>query len=55
MAENVDLKSKIEQVETWIEEERCHSDILQKEIQEKSQLMHDVEEERVFHVNIYDL
>lgn len=47
MAENVELRKKVEEVETWIEEERQRNDILQKEMEEKIQFASDVEEERV--------
>lgn len=47
LAENVELRKKVEEVETWIEEERQRNDILQKEMEEKIQFASDVEEERV--------
>lgn len=47
MAENVELKGKQEQLETWIEEERNRNEILQSEIQKKVQEGFDMEEERV--------
>lgn len=47
LAENVEVKKKVEEVETWIEEERQRNEILQKEMEEKVQFASDVEEERV--------
>ena len=47
MTENIELKSQQEQLQTWIEEERNHNEILQSEIQKKVQEGFEIEEERV--------
>lgn len=55
MMESIELKSKQEQLQTWIEEERNHNEILQSEIQKKVQEGFEIEEERVSVDSRYDI
>lgn len=45
--ENIEMKSKIEELEGLLSEEIRQKETKEKELQEKGQLLYDVEEERV--------
>ena len=45
--ENIEMKSKIEELERLLSEEIRQKETKEKELQEKGQLLYDVEEERV--------
>ena len=45
--ENIEMKSKIEELEGLLSEEIRQKETKEKELQEKGQLLHDVEEARV--------
>lgn len=47
VSENIEMKSKIEELEGLLGEEIRQKETKEKELQEKGQLLYDVEEERV--------
>lgn len=47
VSENIEMKSKIEELEGLLSEEIRQKETKEKELQEKGQLLYDVEEERV--------
>ena len=47
VSENIEMKSKIEELEGLLSEEIRQKETKEKELQEKDQLLYDVEEERV--------
>ena len=47
VSENIEMKSKIEELEGLLSEEIGQKETKEKELQEKGQLLYDVEEERV--------